>query len=172
MKILMILVAAVFFLVEPAVAEDCACDGEVGAGFGLCRAYCEAMDCDGIDVQASEVACGKVKANYYKITGKEFLPCECPAFDANNLQTYESGAEWWMCSASENRCVKFDITVPGFAELTGQLYYTGDLPIQDDNDLAYSGVLQAIYVGTQGFELTPNEAAACYYFLSEYIFSK
>ena len=32
------------------------CDGQSGAAFGLCNAYCEAMDCDSPDPQASPQA--------------------------------------------------------------------------------------------------------------------
>ena len=68
----------------PAV-ED-VCDDESGAAFGLCNAYCEAIDCDlGFDEEpypyADETACLRVKANYIKITAKSELPCEaelCP----------------------------------------------------------------------------------------------
>ena len=68
----------------PAV-ED-VCEGESGAAFGLCNAYCEAMDCDfGFEEDpkphASEKACLQVKYNYMKLSGKAELPCEpelCP----------------------------------------------------------------------------------------------
>jgi hypothetical protein len=55
-----------------------ACDGETGAAYGLCNAYCEAMDCDSDNAQASETACGKVKAKFTNITGRTSLPCEAP----------------------------------------------------------------------------------------------
>ena len=65
------------------------CDEENGAGFGLCNAYCHAMDChldrdpnNPPNPSASEAACAKVKANYLKHTGKADLVCdlivECP----------------------------------------------------------------------------------------------
>jgi hypothetical protein len=55
------------------------CDGLSGAAFGLCNAYCEAMDCDSPNHHASDEACARVKENYEKHTG-EPLPCEvaCP----------------------------------------------------------------------------------------------
>ncbi len=61
------------------------CDGESGAAFGLCNAYCEAMDCDlGEEANASPTACGKVRDRYMQLTGED-LPCEasvCPCADA------------------------------------------------------------------------------------------
>jgi len=37
-------------------AEETVCDHESGAAFGLCNAYCEAMDCDSANPQASATA--------------------------------------------------------------------------------------------------------------------
>ena len=52
------------------------CAAESGAAFGLCTAYCEAMDCAGEEPAASEAACLKVKDPYIQVTGNEALPCE------------------------------------------------------------------------------------------------
>jgi dienelactone hydrolase len=51
------------------------CQGEHGRAFGLCNAYCEAMDCDW-DLNAPEDDCADVKSNYQRLTGEEELPCE------------------------------------------------------------------------------------------------
>jgi len=51
------------------------CDGETGRAFGLCNAYCEAMDCDW-DLNAPEDDCADVKSNYQRLTGEDELPCE------------------------------------------------------------------------------------------------
>jgi hypothetical protein len=58
-------------------AEEAVCDNETGAAFGLCNAYCEAMDCESDDPQASETACGKIRDKFTQITGRD-LPCEVP----------------------------------------------------------------------------------------------
>ena len=42
--------------------EESVCDGLSGAAFGLCNAYCEAMDCDSEAPNANETACLKVLA--------------------------------------------------------------------------------------------------------------
>ncbi len=57
----------------PALEEEC--DDQVGAAYGLCTAYCEAMDCNSEEPWASEEACETVKTNYEYITGYS-LPCD------------------------------------------------------------------------------------------------
>ncbi len=65
----------------PALAQgmdgDSAClnGGLFGEEFGLCNAYCEAMDCDADTPQASAKACAKVSAKFFDVTGEE-PPCE------------------------------------------------------------------------------------------------
>lgn len=60
-------------------SQETVCDGQTGAAFGLCNAYCEAMDCDSPNHRASDNACAQVKKNYERKTGQP-LPCEvvCP----------------------------------------------------------------------------------------------
>jgi hypothetical protein len=57
----------------PAEEQVCEEAGLMGAAFGLCVAYCEANDCD-LDPDAQ--ACARLRANYAKITGELFFPCE------------------------------------------------------------------------------------------------
>ena len=87
MRIIFGLLMVAFFWGGQAVAQDSACDGQIGAAYGLCNAYCEAMDCDSDEVQASATACEKVSVDYSKITG-ELMPCEvveCPCWTAEQL---------------------------------------------------------------------------------------
>ncbi len=65
----------------PSVEEDCI--NEFGAAFGLCNAYCEAMDCDcptddnpTCEPNANQRACDRVKDRYQQVTGNEDLPCD------------------------------------------------------------------------------------------------
>jgi cysteine-rich repeat protein len=62
-------------------AVESVCDGLTGPGFGLCNAYCEAMDCD-LDENrnASLTACDKVEAKYKMFSANEPPPCidNCP----------------------------------------------------------------------------------------------
>ena len=60
-------------------AQESVCDGESGAAFGLCNAYCEAMDCDSANPQATVKACNQVEDKFINITGL-LPPCAelCP----------------------------------------------------------------------------------------------
>lgn len=67
-------------------ALETVCDMEQGAAYGLCNAYCEAMDCElandgdpGTEPKASATACSKVRGKYQQTAGHD-LPCEvtCP----------------------------------------------------------------------------------------------
>ena len=60
-------------------SEETVCDGQTGAAYGLCTAYCEAMDCDSPAPHASPTACSRVAENFTRITGLP-LPCDvtCP----------------------------------------------------------------------------------------------
>lgn len=52
------------------------CDSLQGAAYGLCIAYCEAMDCDSDYPRASETACERVMGNYQRALGDDsFPPC-------------------------------------------------------------------------------------------------
>ena len=63
-------------------SEETVCDTETGAAYGLCNAYCEAMDCDSDNPSASATACNKVRTKFQNVTGRN-LPCEvtCPCND-------------------------------------------------------------------------------------------
>jgi len=61
-------------------ADETVCDGLSGKLFGICNAYCEAMDChlrltgDGCP-SASEQACDRLRLKFVRFGG-EFLPCD------------------------------------------------------------------------------------------------
>jgi hypothetical protein len=59
-------------------SQETVCDGQTGAAYGLCTAFCEAMDCDSDAPQASQNACDKVGAKFLTITGQA-PPCAVPA---------------------------------------------------------------------------------------------
>lgn len=50
--------------------------GLTGKGLGLCTAYCEAMNCDSDNSNASLNACEQVQANFLTATGLGELPCD------------------------------------------------------------------------------------------------
>lgn len=70
-------------------ARDGACAGERGAAFGLCVAYCVALDCDAEHRHAGARACGRLQAAYLRFTGLRppcvRATCPCSSFDANSI---------------------------------------------------------------------------------------
>ena len=88
MRTFLIALLLILFIITPCFAkvhgtpdgqtphEEDVCDGETGAAFGLCNAYCEAMDCDSANPHASEKACTKIKNLFLKHTNGRDLPCE------------------------------------------------------------------------------------------------
>lgn len=55
-------------------SQETVCDNEEGAAYGLCTAYCEAMDCGDPNQRASNRACESVRRNFEKKTGRS-IPC-------------------------------------------------------------------------------------------------
>jgi len=106
-----------------AQSTESVCDGEVGAAYGLCNAFCDAMECDTDDPQASETACNKVKSKYQQVTGNEppclvpVCPCieELPGFlDAVNgsvIQCYDDGSSVSLVGVGS--FTPFSIASPG-----------------------------------------------------------
>jgi len=72
------------------------CDVEDGAAFGLCNAYCEAMDCETDNPSASATACAKVRDKFMNITGHD-LPCEnaCPCEAMPEFNAALAGTATW-----------------------------------------------------------------------------
>lgn len=70
----------------PADETVCTDAGLTGAAWGLCNAYCEAMDCDGEQPSASQMACDRVLLKFQDVTAPEFLPpCETPDTDGDGV---------------------------------------------------------------------------------------
>jgi hypothetical protein len=61
-------------------AEETVCDdaGLTGAEWGLCNAYCEAMDCESPNRHASQQACDSVLTKFLKKSGGLCPPCIDP----------------------------------------------------------------------------------------------
>jgi hypothetical protein len=68
-------------------AQESVCSELSGAAFGLCNAYCEALDCDSVAPKASDRACDRVLANFNRVSDDP-LPCLCPCWDANGTLLY------------------------------------------------------------------------------------
>ena len=68
------------------------CDVYEGAAFGVCNAYCEAMDCHLDEPRASERACERKRERFITLTG-EAPPCElsCPCMAIDGFADLASG---------------------------------------------------------------------------------
>lgn len=60
-------------------AQETICDNLIGQAFGICNAYCEALDCHLDNPNASATACTKLFDKFVQVTGV-VPPCEitCP----------------------------------------------------------------------------------------------
>lgn len=104
-KYLCILTLALVALAMPAIpvaastpdgqtpSQETICDSYSGAAFGLCNAYCEAMDCDSPAPHASATACSKVGSHFQRITGVN-LPCNatCPCTQLPLFAAFVNGS--------------------------------------------------------------------------------
>jgi hypothetical protein len=126
-------------------AEETVCDAETGAAYGLCNAYCEAMDCDSDEPSASATACGKVRGKFQNITGRD-VPCEAPACPCTSLPEFnEFPDNSTYCVVFNNRIFLGDpsLFIGIFADTS------------PDNDCGFR-------VGSDtALPITPEEAEAC-----------
>jgi len=65
-------------------AVETVCDVYEGALFGLCNAYCEAIDCGDPNVRAADRACSRIQANFFKKSGGELIPEDCQTVDVDD----------------------------------------------------------------------------------------
>lgn len=97
------MLVAVSLLGGQAVAEANICDGQVNVAFVFCNTYCEIMNCDDDDVQASGKTCDKINYSFVYLT-KEKMPCEAngdttaypaPVEKTGQVRcTYYDGSSW------------------------------------------------------------------------------
>jgi len=86
---------------ESTPSEEVECDGLSGAAYGLCNAYCEALDCDldtGYDQHPK--ACDKVLSNYQKKTDFPGPPCDCRNVCEDESQECRNG-----CRPGDAECL-------------------------------------------------------------------
>lgn len=83
-----------------ALADDDVCDHDIGIGFGLCTAYCDATECDcsydpDCEPNADPVACQNLLYSYSFVTGTA-LACGdiCPCIDPNGWPSERSFNLW------------------------------------------------------------------------------
>jgi len=132
-------------------SREIVCNGLQGAAYGLCNAYCQAMDCDSSAPQASPSACDKVAGLFARITG-EALPCDCPC--TLQMPDWAAGLNGQF---GLNRCTA--ITVTG----------TFDYVVLITNDGRVLGAISYTGYGVCGFDnstggaliITELQAKAC-----------
>ena len=132
-----------------AETPDGACDGLEGNAWGLCNAYCYAMDCYGAP-NASDQACEQVLGDFSRATEGQRMPCEetesqlgsCPCnFD---LQFWTSqpqilpSSSLPMCSGTggSNTCITCTISSPaGLNTYLGVLVnlFTDGIGVEEDS---------------------------------------
>ena len=136
-------------------AIESICDEEEGAAFGLCNAFCEAMDCETDNPQASATACDKVKSKYQQITGQE-PPCLQQRCVCNELLPGYLAA----ASAPINHCA--DIPADGFFGLltNGGATYPSAQSFAGFNICGF-----AFALGGNAILITQEEALECQDFL-------
>ena len=153
-------------------AQETVCDAETGSAYGHCNAYCEAMDCDSDNPQASATACSKVRAKYQQTTGHD-LPCEvtCPCAEVEgdfaDLLAGVSSAS--SCSRSYNGVEGIFFRVPGgiggsdpsvfvtSPDIGTQCGYVGPgftIPLSAEEDQACRQILEQ-YATSHGLTCTP-----------------
>lgn len=146
------LAAAFLVLAIPALAstpdgqtpsQETVCDAQSGAAYGLCTAYCEAMDCDSPAPHASATACSRVGSKFTQFTGTP-VPCDvsCPCTE-----------ELPLFAAFVNGTETIDTCVSG-GGLTNVGNASGFVSVTADNTCSANGQ------GT-GIVLTVAEANVC-----------
>jgi len=153
MKILISLLMAVMFLGGQAVAEEGdICDGQVGAAFGLCKAYI-AMGCHTPTPDATDDACAKVMDRFVKITGTNPpWAAVCPLWTQADLEVYyglcginvnddhEYGCEEGSCNTEDARSGPYGrYCMLSVSAATDGSNYSGEvIDVNDDGDLVRS----------------------------------
>lgn len=85
-------------------SRETVCDNEEGAAYGLCTAYCEAMDCGDPNQRASNKGCDSVRRNFEKKTGRP-LPCAVSCACSDQLTVF---AQIVAGTVGVQRCIADD----------------------------------------------------------------
>lgn len=123
---------ALLFLGGQAIADENICDPYEGSAYGLCTAYCEAMDCDSEEHQANKKACDVVYLRFEKMTGNP-PPCKvdaCPAWDSGELER--------MWDTYDSMCVIDDQNLDLEHSKTWGLW--GDAAVNDDDNYVWAHI--------------------------------
>lgn len=139
-------------------SEETICDTETGAAFGLCNAFCEAMDCESANPQASATACAKVKDRFVNITGQTFLPCEAcpPPPPGTTCPCIDSLPDFSLALNNPGECVTFGMVAVKYTDVA----YAGATCREPGSSLG--GLCATLSPnGYMILEVTPDEGSAC-----------
>jgi hypothetical protein len=89
------------FTIRPRSANESVCDelGLEGLAWGLCNAYCEALDCDSPDPKASPRACEQLEARLEAAAAGASSCAMCPCFSLEDLEQITTATS---CNLSVN----------------------------------------------------------------------
>lgn len=137
----------------PPSGED-VCDGDTGAAYGLCVAFCEAMDCDSGNANASPTACDKVADNYERRTGS-LPPCLCPCIsEIPGWAAALNGELGEIVACTEN-------VIPGFDDFVALITDTGLAPGSEAAEFLGFGFCGFAFGSGPFTTTTLEEAAQC-----------
>jgi hypothetical protein len=137
-------------------AEETVCDSETGAAYGLCNAYCEAMDCESESPHASETACTKVRDKFMNITGRD-LPCEAPT-------TCPTPSPGTTCPCAADLAFNLILGFPG-----GVCTDQGTSILFSGNGTVHAGCAPSPECGTStnSTSITPEQSSVCMQLIRE-----
>ena len=150
-----------------------ACDEWTGNAWGLCNAYCEAMNCDVSPHNASDQACTQVARNFYRATDKrifcgepissrsQFGNCPCN-FDVeswtNNQTQILKRSNLSLCTGELNNCITCDIKNGSFGSFTSLSVlvnlFDGSVPEPEDSLFFFTTKPSDLAGGTCGVDVS------------------
>ena len=86
LSLLVIITSLCFFTPTLQANEEEICADQIGAAYGLCTSYFDAIHCQQ-EPEGQNNACEKIARNFKQITGFDidYLLASCPCFDASDL---------------------------------------------------------------------------------------
>lgn len=150
---------------EPPSVET-VCDELSGAAFGLCNAYCEAMDCENAEVNANIEACNTIKDKLLAkhevdvsggcaFNGDAVCPCDVATFKAGLEQQFGDDLFESNCNPDSSNSDDADITWVDLGAVDTTLA-VGTYSISD-----FKCTLDGTALPADPEVLTPEEAADC-----------
>ena len=132
-------------------AEETVCDGLDEVMFGICIAYCEAMDCDNPDHKASNKACQNKVQSWAGMAGDVPLPCN------------EGSAILMTKTVNASADSDFEIPVGDPVIYTFTITNSGNVPvvIMALSDAQIASALDDCTTALVGQTLAVNESITC-----------